>query len=926
MNRCASIRRLVSRLYTVVTTILLAVGAQALSANAAPETELALGGAQFDLFVFEAGPASAEQVFFVDDSASEVHVRFVHIGELIATRILAPGGAIIDEGTIEQLGGTCFTFDMPDGESSVMPSINHLTGRHVMYDFPSLGAGEYVIEYGPAQLADYGMVDTVILTDGEVRATVFPTLGVHAVGRDTGLFAIVFDGENALTGATVEAAVMAPDDTITDVPLLDNGLDHDALAGDGIYSGAFTPDQPGEHGLVADISGQRGSGASFALQAATAFEVIQSCAALSGTITTELKDSDNDGVKDQLHLKVGIIAEGYHEVSVVVILESSTGHGALARGQKIVAPGNRTVTAIVGTDQLDVDGPYTIRQVQLNCHHPTTGMVLADWVPAGEEQTPAISLAGTLRPALELSGNYSETVYDEDPDGPGPLVGDGDYDSLVVAAGIYANTANTYHYRAELVDSCGRSLAVARGSQSLNKRPVENSLLLSFSGSDIGSTGVSGPYRVASLSVRHAPVEAYWYNVLETTGAYAATQFDSYAPFTDCNNNGQPDHCDMPDGTNDLNYNQIPDDCEPDCNASDTPDDWELSNGLVPDCNANSIPDSCDIASAVSVDTDANGVPDECETGACCVGEDCSDGVASTCATFVCDVAGHLPGSFTGCHGDADGNGFVQVADRGFISAAFGLTDDVSMCLYDMDGNGTINAADRGVVSANTGQCPALPDYQNGSGLNGGNPDTRFTPAIYAGHGTTCAVEGCGQQMLAGGGESQSQSAAAPMAGESGSAAVALDESSGESAVGADAWLEFTPAATAGTYDVIWHSSLPKVHGFVAFVVGDAASTVDCAAGSAPGGDWAGSFAFVALGQSAMGTVAAPGYPDGFLRQVMLMADGATASTQVSGVPLFSVTPTACETLRIQAYAWFVDDAGEMAQAEATGEFAIGQD
>src|SRR3989344_2620797 len=93
---------------------------------------------------------------------------------------------------------------------------------------------------------------------------------------------------------------------------------------------------------------------------------------------------------------------------------------------------------------------------------------------------------------------------------------------------------------------------------------------------------------------------------------------------------------------------------------------------------------------------------------------------------LACNVASFLPPTFTGCYGDADGNGFVNAGDRGFVAANIGLEDSVLKCLYDMDGNGFINAADRGFIAANIGLCTPLPDFQDGSGLNHGAIDTRF--------------------------------------------------------------------------------------------------------------------------------------------------------------------------------------------------------
>ncbi len=93
---------------------------------------------------------------------------------------------------------------------------------------------------------------------------------------------------------------------------------------------------------------------------------------------------------------------------------------------------------------------------------------------------------------------------------------------------------------------------------------------------------------------------------------------------------------------------------------------------------------------------------------------------------FICDVKRHLPDTFRGCFGDLDGNGVVNPADRAYVSINIGQTDPVAICLYDLDGNGHINAGDRGFVLANSDQCTKLPDYQDGSGLNRGEPDPRF--------------------------------------------------------------------------------------------------------------------------------------------------------------------------------------------------------
>jgi len=137
-------------------------------------------------------------------------------------------------------------------------------------------------------------------------------------------------------------------------------------------------------------------------------------------------------------------------------------------------------------------------------------------------------------------------------------------------------------------------------------------------------------------------------------------------------------------------------------------------------------------------------------SGACCYNGACSDvAEAAACSAFVCDVfTNDLPDCGgpcgTTCYGDANGDGVVTAADRGFISAALGQTSPALICQYDLDGNGFINAGDRGFVSATIGLCVELPSWQNGSGLGaGGEADTRFGTATFMGGGTSCGDVVC---------------------------------------------------------------------------------------------------------------------------------------------------------------------------------------
>jgi len=92
----------------------------------------------------------------------------------------------------------------------------------------------------------------------------------------------------------------------------------------------------------------------------------------------------------------------------------------------------------------------------------------------------------------------------------------------------------------------------------------------------------------------------------------------------DCNNNSIFDDVDIAGPSNDINGNGIPDECEDDCDGNSLPDEWEANlvndvnnNGVLDeceaDCNANETADFIEIAAGTLDDFDRNNVPDICQ-------------------------------------------------------------------------------------------------------------------------------------------------------------------------------------------------------------------------------------------------------------------------------------------------------------------------
>jgi len=150
----------------------------------------------------------------------------------------------------------------------------------------------------------------------------------------------------------------------------------------------------------------------------------------------------------------------------------------------------------------------------------------------------------------------------------------------------------------------------------------------------------------------------------------------------DCNNNGEPDECDIAfDVSPDCNENGIPDECDlssqtsDDCNANDVPDECEA------DCNDNDIADECDIAALTSPDCNTNGIPDECEAD--CNGNGSPDD---------CDVASETSP-------DCNGNTFPDECD---------VASGGELAFVDFEAGLPAGWSVSGLFQV-TGQCPVAP-------------------------------------------------------------------------------------------------------------------------------------------------------------------------------------------------------------------------
>jgi len=168
-----------------------------------------------------------------------------------------------------------------------------------------------------------------------------------------------------VTDAAVAATVTGPDGSQDNLPLRDDGLDPDAAANDGIYSGRFG--SPGQGGFYwVDVAAEgRYNGQNYRRTTKTVFSMGPETAVLNHTFTDQPLDENGDGQFEFLQVQAGITAAETGVVALAAQLRSSDGTpiGLASTTVEITATGRQTMTLRFSGRAIyngRLDGPYTV--------------------------------------------------------------------------------------------------------------------------------------------------------------------------------------------------------------------------------------------------------------------------------------------------------------------------------------------------------------------------------------------------------------------------------------------------------------------------------------------------------------------------------------------------------------------------------------
>jgi hypothetical protein len=474
--------------FSVLIALILIPFAQARGQEA--ESTFYLRAAQYRLARLSATTASDEALFAVDQ-CGVVNVHVIATVDGIGTSVETPSGQVISPLNAADFGGSYGTVQGSDEPESPLLLPANSRGFHHIYSFPWQGAGVYKVHFqAPVGLAEEVPVFTEVMTDSPVRANLFVTDDMVAEGRPVVLAGALLDGQAPVAGANVSVYITPPAGPAVNLTLLDDGGAADGEAGDGLYSGEFTPAAAGTYSALAIITGTTSGGVSFRRETAAEFEVVNPPSRLTGTVQDQGVDDNFDGLLDRVTFDVGTQTTTAGRYRAYVHLKTASGKSIVGSSEADLPAGLGSLPVSIAAEDLrdaGEDGPYDIELVELDTAGDGGGLPCDRLDAAGRSQ--AYLLSQLQRKPLILTGVTTDQGVDDN--------GNGRFDRLLVTVQLDALYAGFYSWNMKLSDQAGRELSFSSDSGFLNSGL--NNLTFSFDGSAIGSSGAHGPFRLSDL-------------------------------------------------------------------------------------------------------------------------------------------------------------------------------------------------------------------------------------------------------------------------------------------------------------------------------------------------------------------------------------------------------------------------------------------
>lgn len=389
-----------------------------------------------------------------------------------------------------------------------------------------------------------------------VKVALVPSRAQAKVGSRVGVSAAVFNDVTPIADAQIRATAIGPAGQVIGMDLVDNGDVNNAddfQAGDGLYSGSFTPDQDGDWTIGAIARVPVGE-ASLVRTSVTHADICPNDVAL---VRSELVAANCviEPVSEFLqHIEATVQVDAARACESMMVARFKfmpDGKPFDVRSYVSLDAGLNTVRFTVPAATVKKFGHEgQIVVTEFSAHTGEAGEFLADaWRPSSASACQVSILNFPGQDVEVLPGCTSRT---EDRNANGKP------DHLVIDVPLAVRVAGLYTCQSELRTDKGWSAGNMYSTFDLPRSP-RHVVSFAFPAGAFSRKGREGPFRLDGMIFwRSDGGTSMTHNVICWIDAVDASQFDEYVPCADRNRNGVCDEQEPSSG--DANSDTIPDD------------------------------------------------------------------------------------------------------------------------------------------------------------------------------------------------------------------------------------------------------------------------------------------------------------------------------------------------------------------------------
>jgi len=482
------------------------------AAVADDKLQVTLAAYQADRVTLLAGTTYIGGTLLVD-STDRVNLVFGSPLPDLSITLTSPSGGSYSSGDDDRDGVHSTLF--PDPQKPGVTGVNYV----FTIESPEPGLWSYSINAAQPTTRDVP-VFVQLYSESPIRGAVMGGGTDYTVGQEMTMSVVVMNDMAPLDSYSVQGTVNLdqPNAATITLSFADDGAPGDAVAGDGISTTHFTPQETGRYWFKGWIDGTDDYGNPFTRSLNSSFRVIAAKASFTGGFADRGIDLDSDGYFDALGIAMLIdVAEaGDYILHVTITTAGGSSLTAVSRAQMGLGIG--TMETSFTADDLRAqgeDGPYNVSNALLEYVAPDDSYRVDRLEVLG--QTAPWILSQFQRDPIELTGvlNSYGTDYN----------GNGLFDLLTVDVGLDLTRSGYYQWSGRLIDSSGTELGFVASAGYLNAG--QDSIGLGFAGQPIGENGVDGPYQLSNLIV-FDNYDSVTDNRAGQTAAFLASQFEGY--------------------------------------------------------------------------------------------------------------------------------------------------------------------------------------------------------------------------------------------------------------------------------------------------------------------------------------------------------------------------------------------------------------